>query len=55
MHNAQLEPTNDREAIWRLHSLAQPTFTDLTQGIFLGLVWSLALWMPMFVSVLFAQ
>ncbi len=52
MHDAQPERTKDREAIWRLHSLAEPTFTDLTQGVFLGLLWSLALWLPMFISVL---
>ena len=52
MNDAQPEPTTDREAIWRLHSLAEPTFTDLTQGICLGLVWSVALWTPMFISAL---
>ena len=52
MNDAQPEPTTDREATWRLHSLAEPTFTDLTQGICLGLVWSVALWTPMFVGVL---
>jgi len=56
MNHAQPEQTpeqiKDREAIWRLHSLAEPTFTDLTRGICLGLVWSVALWTPMFVSTL---
>lgn len=37
---------------WRLHSLAAPTFDDLTRGVFLGLVWCVALWTPMFLSVL---
>ncbi len=52
MTDAHHEPTSDREAIWRLHCLAQPTFTDLTHGILLGLLWSMVLWAPMFLSVL---
>lgn len=43
---------NDREAFWRMHCLSEPTFTDLTHGIFLGLIWSAVLWAPMFISVL---
>ncbi len=52
MNDAHPEPTRDREAIWRMHSLCEPTFTDLTHGIFLGVVWSALLWAPMFISVL---
>jgi hypothetical protein len=53
MNDAQDEPVGDREAIWRIHSLSEPTFTDLTHGIFLGVVWSALLWAPMFISALF--
>lgn len=49
----QRQGMNDREAFWRMHCLSEPTFTDLTHGIFLGLVWSAVLWAPMFISVLF--
>ncbi|MBP2295315.1 hypothetical protein [Azospirillum rugosum] len=63
MNDAQQQPprdpgpfhdrgTDEREAIWRIHSLCEPTFTDLTHGIFLGVVWSALLWAPMFISAL---
>lgn len=53
-HPSPREPgMNERQAIWRIHSLCEPTFTDLTHGIFLGVVWSAVLWAPMFISVLF--
>lgn len=40
------------QAMWSLHRLQAPTFDDLTKGLFLGLVWCMALWTPMFVSAL---
>ncbi|WP_172428330.1 MULTISPECIES: hypothetical protein [Azospirillum] len=51
-HPPQRRGMNDREAFWRMHCLSEPTFTDLTHGIFLGLIWSAVLWAPMFISVL---
>ncbi len=51
-HPPQRQAMKDREAFWRMHCLSEPTFTDLTHGIFLGLVWSAVLWAPMFISVL---
>jgi len=51
-HSPQRRGMNDREAFWRMHCLSEPTFTDLTHGIFLGLIWSAVLWAPMFISVL---
>ncbi|AWK87492.1 hypothetical protein [Azospirillum thermophilum] len=45
-------PEAEKSLEWRLHSLAAPTFDDLTRGVFLGLVWCVALWTPMFLSVL---
>ncbi len=50
--HGQRQGMNDREAFWRMHCLSEPTFTDLTHGIFLGLIWSAVLWAPMFISVL---
>lgn len=52
MTDASNDSSRDREAIWRLHCLAEPTFSDVTQGVFLGLLWSVALWTPMFIAVL---
>ncbi|HEY0835612.1 MAG TPA: hypothetical protein VGE72_17045 [Azospirillum sp.] len=42
----------ERDAMWRLHRLEEPTFNDLTHGVFFGLLWLAVLWGPMFVSVL---
>ncbi len=46
-------PSNsDLNAMWSLHRLQEPTFDDLTKGLCIGLLWCMALWTPMFLSVL---
>jgi hypothetical protein len=52
MADALPPESGEREAIWRLHRLEAPTFTDITNGVFFGLLWLAVLWGPMFVSVL---
>lgn len=42
----------NRDAMWRMFRLEEPTFTDFTRGVFFGVVWCAVLWTPMFVDVL---
>ena len=44
--------SHERQALWTLHRLHEPTFDDLTKGLCLGLLWCMVLWAPMFLSAL---
>lgn len=49
---AERQAARERFANWRVHCMVGPTFTDLTNGICIGLVWTVLLWTPMFISAL---
>ena len=43
---------DDKQAQWGIHRLEEPTFSDFTRGVFLGVSWCFLLWLPMFLDVL---
>ncbi len=47
-----LDDDENRDAVWHVFRLHEPTFDDITRGVLIGVAWCLVLWAPMLLDVL---